>query len=294
MFSALSSGIVPVYATIIWKKFKLKILNPAETDLRPVVKEKHTPGLYILLDILDAVHTPDRTAQLIEKVIQLIQLYFCTVFSTMLHIFKTSTDYVWVQTLHARAHPMHLHSVKKTQNKSIASTMPSSRWWDAIFLGCIRPSSSSFQHEQRNALITLQSCIVCVTVVFFLNGSFTSSRFPPTVLLSVCPPRGAIPLDNRDNSFSRSRSSSVTSIDKEAREAITSFYFSQTYTRKMDSSLSPALWVGTSLGTVLAISLNMPPPGEQRLLQPVIVSPSGMLVVFLFVKFLGLLQSIHS
>lgn len=96
-----------------------------------------------------------------------------------------------------------------------------------------------------------------------------------TVLLSVCPPRGAIPLDNRDNSFSRSRSSSVTSIDKEAREAITSFYFSQTYTRKMDSSLSPALWVGTSLGTVLAISLNMPPAGEQRLLQPVIVSPSG-------------------
>lgn len=97
----------------------------------------------------------------------------------------------------------------------------------------------------------------------------------PTVLLSVCPPRGTIPLDNRDNSFSRSRSSSVTSIDKETREAITSFYFSQTYTRKMDSSLSPALWVGTSLGTVLAISLNMPPSGEQRLLQPVIVSPSG-------------------
>ncbi|KAI5627784.1 syntaxin-binding protein 5, partial [Silurus asotus] len=79
----------------------------------------------------------------------------------------------------------------------------------------------------------------------------------------------------RDNSFSRSRSSSVTSIDKEAREAITSFYFSQTYTRKTDSSLSPALWVGTSLGSVLAININMPPPGEQRLLQPVIVSPSG-------------------
>lgn len=107
------------------------------------------------------------------------------------------------------------------------------------------------------------------------TGSFTSSRFSPTVLLSVCPPRGSIPLDNRDNSFSRSRSSSVTSIDREAREAITSFYFSQTYTRKMDSTLSPALWVGTSQGTVLAISLSMPPPGEQRLLQPVIVSPSG-------------------
>uniref|UniRef100_A0AAR2JRB2 Syntaxin-binding protein 5-like n=1 Tax=Pygocentrus nattereri TaxID=42514 RepID=A0AAR2JRB2_PYGNA len=85
-------------------------------------------------------------------------------------------------------------------------------------------------------------------------------------------------LDNRDNSFSRSRSSSVTSIDKEAREAITSFYFCETYTRKTDSTLTPALWVGTSLGTVLSISLSMPPAGEQRLLQPVIVSPSGTLV----------------
>ncbi|GAA6086644.1 syntaxin-binding protein 5a isoform X1, partial [Tachysurus ichikawai] len=85
-------------------------------------------------------------------------------------------------------------------------------------------------------------------------------------------------LDNRDNSFSRSRSSSVTSIDRDTREAITSFYFSQTYTCKTDSTQSPALWVGTSLGTVLAISLNMPPPGEQRLLQPVIVSPSGTFV----------------
>uniref|UniRef100_A0AAR2KA23 Syntaxin-binding protein 5-like n=1 Tax=Pygocentrus nattereri TaxID=42514 RepID=A0AAR2KA23_PYGNA len=111
-----------------------------------------------------------------------------------------------------------------------------------------------------------------------LNGCFTSFCFLPTVLLSVCPPRAALPLDNRDNSFSRSRSSSVTSIDKEAREAITSFYFCETYTRKTDSTLTPALWVGTSLGTVLSISLSMPPAGEQRLLQPVIVSPSGTLV----------------
>ncbi|XP_030627575.1 syntaxin-binding protein 5a isoform X2 [Chanos chanos] len=85
-------------------------------------------------------------------------------------------------------------------------------------------------------------------------------------------------LDNRDNSFSRSRSSSVTSIDKDAREAITSFYFCETYTHKTDTVLSPSLWVGTSLGTVLVISLNLPPAGEQRLLQPVIVSPSGTLI----------------
>ncbi|KAI2652047.1 Syntaxin-binding protein 5 [Labeo rohita] len=60
-------------------------------------------------------------------------------------------------------------------------------------------------------------------------------------------------LDNRDNSFSRSRSSSVTSIDKEAREAITSFYFCETYNRKADGGLTPSLWVGTSLGTLVRL-----------------------------------------
>uniref|UniRef100_A0A8D0STP6 Syntaxin-binding protein 5 n=1 Tax=Sus scrofa TaxID=9823 RepID=A0A8D0STP6_PIG len=85
-------------------------------------------------------------------------------------------------------------------------------------------------------------------------------------------------LDIKDNSFSRSRSSSVTSIDKESREAISALHFCETFTRKADSSPSPCLWVGTTLGTVLVIALNLPPGGEQRLLQPVIVSPSGCLV----------------
>ncbi|XP_072298914.1 syntaxin-binding protein 5a isoform X2 [Eucyclogobius newberryi] len=97
------------------------------------------------------------------------------------------------------------------------------------------------------------------------------------VLLSVCPPRGANPLD-RDNSFSRSRSSSVTSIDKETKEAISSFHFCETYARKGDSILTPCLFVGTSLGTVLCLAVTMPPAGEQRQLQPVIASPAGMLV----------------
>ncbi|KAM4521693.1 syntaxin-binding protein 5a isoform 1-T1 [Odontesthes bonariensis] len=101
---------------------------------------------------------------------------------------------------------------------------------------------------------------------------------PDLVLLSVCPPRGANPLDHRDNSFSRSRSSSVTSIDKEARESISSFHFCETFARKGDSTLTPCLYVGTSLGTVLVLALTLPPAGEQRQLQPVIISPSGMLV----------------
>ncbi|XP_020842232.1 syntaxin-binding protein 5 isoform X4 [Phascolarctos cinereus] len=85
-------------------------------------------------------------------------------------------------------------------------------------------------------------------------------------------------LDIKDNSFSRSRSSSVTSIDKESREAISALHFCETYTRKTDSSPSPCLWVGTTLGTVLVIALNVPPCGEPRLLQPVIVSPSGTIL----------------
>ncbi|KAL1770075.1 syntaxin-binding protein 5 isoform X3 [Sigmodon hispidus] len=85
-------------------------------------------------------------------------------------------------------------------------------------------------------------------------------------------------LDVKDNSFSRSRSSSVTSIDKESREAISALHFCETFTRKTDSSPSPCLWVGTTLGTVFIITLNLPPGPEQRLLQPVIVSPSGTIL----------------
>uniref|UniRef100_A0A8C9E450 Syntaxin-binding protein 5 n=1 Tax=Phocoena sinus TaxID=42100 RepID=A0A8C9E450_PHOSS len=84
--------------------------------------------------------------------------------------------------------------------------------------------------------------------------------------------------DIKDNSFSRSRSSSVTSIDKESREAISALHFCETFTRKADSAPSPCLWVGTTLGTVLVIALNLPPGGEQRLLQPVIASPSGTIL----------------
>ncbi|XP_075718982.1 syntaxin-binding protein 5 isoform X4 [Rhinoderma darwinii] len=85
-------------------------------------------------------------------------------------------------------------------------------------------------------------------------------------------------LDVRDNSFSRSRSSSVTSIDKESREAISALHFCETFTRKPDTSTSPCLWVGTTLGTVLVIVLNLPPGRDQRLVQPVIVSPSGTIL----------------
>ncbi|XP_058254905.1 syntaxin-binding protein 5 isoform X4 [Hemibagrus wyckioides] len=82
----------------------------------------------------------------------------------------------------------------------------------------------------------------------------------------------------KDNSFSRSRSSSMTSIDKESREVISSLHFCDSLSRKSDVAASPSLWVGTSVGTMLAITFNVPSTPEQRLQQTVGVSFSGSVI----------------
>ncbi|XP_056281656.1 syntaxin-binding protein 5 isoform X5 [Pseudoliparis swirei] len=84
--------------------------------------------------------------------------------------------------------------------------------------------------------------------------------------------------DARDNSFTRSRSSSVTSIDRESREAISSFHFCESYPRKNDVAVGPCVLVGTTQGTVLMVALSLPPGGDQRLQQPVGISPCGSMV----------------
>ncbi|XP_029937949.1 syntaxin-binding protein 5 isoform X3 [Myripristis murdjan] len=85
-------------------------------------------------------------------------------------------------------------------------------------------------------------------------------------------------MDAKDNSFSRSRSSSVTSIDRESREAISSFHFCESFPRKTENLLSPSLLVGTTQGSVLVVALSLPPSGDQRLQQPVSISSCGTLV----------------
>uniref|UniRef100_A0A3B4FLL2 Syntaxin-binding protein 5-like n=1 Tax=Pundamilia nyererei TaxID=303518 RepID=A0A3B4FLL2_9CICH len=85
-------------------------------------------------------------------------------------------------------------------------------------------------------------------------------------------------LDARDNSFTRSRSSSVASIDRESREAISSFHFCESFPRKTDSLVSPCLLVGTTHGSVMMVALNLPPSGDQRLQQPVGIASCGTLV----------------
>ncbi|KAL6477681.1 hypothetical protein MHYP_G00135160 [Metynnis hypsauchen] len=82
----------------------------------------------------------------------------------------------------------------------------------------------------------------------------------------------------RDNSFSRSRSSSVASIDKESREVISSLHFCDCLSRKCEVTAVASLWVGTSVGTMLAISLSVPSTPELRLQQSVGISFCGSVV----------------
>ncbi|XP_065110419.1 syntaxin-binding protein 5 isoform X3 [Paramisgurnus dabryanus] len=84
--------------------------------------------------------------------------------------------------------------------------------------------------------------------------------------------------DARDNSFSRSRSSSVTSIDRESREVITSFYFCDSLSKKSEMVAVPSLWIGTSQGNMLAITLTVPSTPEQRMQQSVGISFCGSVV----------------
>ncbi|XP_035529339.1 syntaxin-binding protein 5 isoform X2 [Morone saxatilis] len=94
----------------------------------------------------------------------------------------------------------------------------------------------------------------------------------------VCRTKSAPNSYAKDNSFIRSRSSSVSSIDRESREAISSFHFCESFPRKIDSLVSPCLLVGTTQGTVMMVALSLPPGGDQRLQQPVGISSCGTLV----------------
>ncbi|KAM4559482.1 syntaxin-binding protein 5-like isoform 13-T13 [Odontesthes bonariensis] len=81
--------------------------------------------------------------------------------------------------------------------------------------------------------------------------------------------------ESRENSFSRSRSSSVSSIDRDTKEAITTLQFGESYGRKSDVLPTPCLWVGTSLGVVLLIPMSIPTDQEERMEEPVTIGPSG-------------------
>uniref|UniRef100_A0A672KY41 Syntaxin-binding protein 5-like n=1 Tax=Sinocyclocheilus grahami TaxID=75366 RepID=A0A672KY41_SINGR len=86
-------------------------------------------------------------------------------------------------------------------------------------------------------------------------------------------------LESRENSFSRSRSSSVSSIDRETKEAVTTLQFAESYGRKSDTLPTPCLWVGTSLGLVLIIPMSIPTDEQERQEDPVTVAPAGTVLM---------------
>lgn len=82
-------------------------------------------------------------------------------------------------------------------------------------------------------------------------------------------------VDKLDSSFSRSRSSSMSSLENISQEGIQCLAFADSYTKKSDpTALLPTLWIGTTLGSVLTMMINLP-EADLRHTQPVVVSTSG-------------------
>ncbi|XP_052864170.1 syntaxin-binding protein 5 isoform X3 [Anopheles cruzii] len=81
--------------------------------------------------------------------------------------------------------------------------------------------------------------------------------------------------DKLDSSFSRSRSSSMSSLENNAMEAVTCLAFADSYVKKSDPSMVlPTAWLGTSLGSILTISLSVP-ENDLRKANVVQAAPTG-------------------
>ncbi|KAL9878916.1 syntaxin-binding protein 5 isoform X2 [Glossina fuscipes] len=78
-----------------------------------------------------------------------------------------------------------------------------------------------------------------------------------------------------DGSFSRSRSSSMSSIDMSSTESVTCLAFMESFAKLKDVfSLVPTLWIGTSFGSVLTLLFNIP-ERDVRSLQPISITLNG-------------------
>ncbi|KAF4109121.1 syntaxin-binding protein 5-like isoform X11 [Onychostoma macrolepis] len=97
--------------------------------------------------------------------------------------------------------------------------------------------------------------------------------------MEVSLPVSSLTEESRENSFSRSRSSSVSSIDRETKEAVTTLQFAESYGRKSDTLPTPCLWVGTSLGLVLIIPMSIPTDEQERQEDHVTMAPTGTVLM---------------
>ncbi|KAH8338019.1 hypothetical protein KR059_003021 [Drosophila kikkawai] len=75
-----------------------------------------------------------------------------------------------------------------------------------------------------------------------------------------------------DGTFSRSRSSSMSSIDMSSSESVTCLAFIESYAKRNDIlTLVPTLWIGTSFGSILTLFITMP-DRDVRKSQPVLIT----------------------
>ncbi|XP_032581200.1 syntaxin-binding protein 5 isoform X6 [Drosophila sechellia] len=82
-----------------------------------------------------------------------------------------------------------------------------------------------------------------------------------------------------DGTFSRSRSSSMSSIDMSSSESVTCLAFIESYAKRNDIlTLVPTLWIGTSFGSILTLFITMP-ERDVRKSQPVLITINGGPVV---------------
>ncbi|XP_047990427.1 syntaxin-binding protein 5 isoform X2 [Leguminivora glycinivorella] len=104
-------------------------------------------------------------------------------------------------------------------------------------------------------------------------GAASASAAPPTGIGNLM--RRFSRVDKLDSSFSRSRSSSMSSLENISQEGIQCLAFADSYTKKSDpTTLLPTLWIGTTLGSVLTMMISLP-EADNRHTQPVVVSMSG-------------------
>ncbi|KAM9842715.1 syntaxin-binding protein 5 isoform 2-T2 [Aulostomus maculatus] len=134
-------------------------------------------------------------------------------------------------------------------------------------------SSSSEQRPDVEQKVQRCHSATCVKRLCYLSEVKAAARM--TQMGGICKTKSCPNSNAKDNSFSRSRSSSVTSIDRESREAISSFYFCESFPRKTDNLVSSCVLVGTTQGSVMMVAISMSPGGDQRMQQPVGISSGG-------------------
>ncbi|XP_035918297.1 syntaxin-binding protein 5 isoform X3 [Anopheles stephensi] len=107
------------------------------------------------------------------------------------------------------------------------------------------------------------------------EATVAARRAKKSFIESLPLPKWLRSLNKLDNSFSRSRSSSMSSLENNAMEAVTCLAFADSYVKKSDPSMAlPTAWLGTSLGSILTISLSIP-ENDLRKANVVQTAPTG-------------------